>query len=296
MTEIRTAPAAVSAGPPRALVAAMILVPALGTAVAMTLAVRWGGVLPLTAILLGILYLASAAGVEVGFHRYFSHRAFKCRPATRWALGACGSLAGQGPVLFWAAIHRSHHRYSDTEQDPHTPHHRGLRGIWRAHIGWLFTALPTDLGRVVPDLVRDPTTVSIQRSYLMIFAGGLVAPAIVGGLFGGPRGAIEGFLWGGLARVFLNHHVTWSVNSICHLFGRRPNPTRDRSGNVWLLALPTMGGAWHNNHHAFPASATNDHRWWQLDPGAWLIRAAASYGLVWDVNEFSDLPKREHRG
>jgi stearoyl-CoA desaturase (delta-9 desaturase) len=158
-----------------------------------------------------------------------------------------------------------------------------LAALWRAHVGWLFIARPMDLRRAVPDLLRDATSLRIQQSYLMWFGLGLILPAAIGGLFGGMRGAVEGFLWGGLVRVFVNHHATWSINSLCHAVGSRPHMTNDDSRNLWPLALPTLGGAWHNNHHAFPASATNDFRPWQIDPGAWLIRLAARLRLVWDV-------------
>lgn len=271
--------------PPLWLVAAMVGLPPLGVVATAILAVHWGSVLPASLWLFATFYLASAIGAEVGFHRYFSHRAFKCGPTVRLVLGIFGSIAGQGPVLYWAAIHREHHRFADTEQDPHAPLPRGLSGFLRAHVGWLFASRPPDIGRALPDLLRDRVTLFVQRHYMLWFVGGLLLPAAIGGLLAGARGALEGFLWGGLVRVFVNHHVTWSVNSVCHLAGARPNATRDRSGNVWLLALPTLGGAWHNNHHAYPASATNDFHWWQLDPGAWLIRGGAACGLVWDVRE-----------
>ncbi len=260
----------------------MTIVPAVGLLMAARLAWTQGVSWTAFALFFGF-YLASAVGVEVGFHRYFSHRAFKCGPALRTVLGAFGSMAGQGPVLYWAATHRLHHRHTDTAQDPHAPLKGGLTGWWRSHMGWLFSAEPLDVARIAPDLVRDPTTVRIQAHYLGYFTLGLAAPAALGFVAGGALGAYEGFLWGGLVRIFANHHVTWSVNSLCHLVGARPFATNDNSRNLWILALPTMGGAWHNNHHAFPASACNDFKPWQIDPGAWLIKAAERLGLVWDV-------------
>jgi stearoyl-CoA desaturase (delta-9 desaturase) len=192
-------------------------------------------------------------------------------------------MAGEGPVLFWAATHRRHHSHSDTDQDPHGPNQPGFAGFWRAHVGWLFEPQPQDTGRYVPDLIRDRTTSLANRFYLLWFALGLALPAAIGFAFDGGRGALEGLLWGGMVRIFVAHQATWSINSMCHLFGARPYETHDDSRNFWPLALPTLGGAWHNNHHAFPRSAFNDFTWWQVDPSAWLIRLAAALGLVWDV-------------
>lgn len=267
----------------RAIAVAMLVVPAVGTVSAAALAWRYGVSWTALALFAG-LYVLTMAGVEVGMHRYFSHRAFKCAPALRLGLGIAGSMAGQGPVLFWAATHRRHHRYSDTASDPHAPLGSGFAAFWRAHVGWLFEEHRYDPGREAPDLVRDSATVMAQRLYLAWFALGLVLPALIGLAASGTLyGMLEGLLWGGLARVFAVHHATWSVNSLCHLFGSQPWQSHDHSHNIGLLALPTMGGAWHNNHHAFPASATTSLGRWQLDPSGWLIRAAEATGLVWDV-------------
>jgi stearoyl-CoA desaturase (Delta-9 desaturase) len=262
---------------------AMVVVPAIGTLAALVMVwhVGWPGAAALW--LFAGFYLASAIGVEIGFHRYFTHRAFKCGPTLRLVLAAFGSIAGEGPVLFWAATHRRHHSHSDTEQDPHGPNQPGFAGFWRAHVGWLFEPQPQDTGRYVPDLIRDRTTSLANRLYLLWFALGLALPAAIGFAFDGWRGALEGLLWGGMVRIFVAHQATWSINSMCHLFGARPYATHDDSRNFWPLALPTLGGAWHNNHHAFPRSAFNDFTWWQVDPSAWLIRLAAALGLVWDV-------------
>jgi fatty-acid desaturase/acyl carrier protein len=197
-------------------------------------------------------YLASAIGVEIGFHRYFTHRAFKCGPTLRLVLAAFGSMAGEGPVLFWAATHRRHHSHSDTDQDPHGPNQPGFAGFWRAHVGWLFEPQPQDAGRYVPDLIRDRTTSLANRFYLLWFTLGLALPTAIGFAFDAGRGALEGLLWGGMVRIFVAHQATWGINSMCHLFGARPYETHDDSRNFWPLVLPTLGGAWHNNHHAFP--------------------------------------------
>jgi stearoyl-CoA desaturase (delta-9 desaturase) len=264
----------------RRIAIAMLALPTAGSVAALVLAACYGVSLVALA-LFAVLYVVTMAGVEVGLHRYFSHRAFKCSPALRLALGIAGSMAGQGPVLFWAATHRRHHR---TAADPHAPLGRGPAAFLRAHVGWLFEEHRYEPGREAPDLVRDSATVTAQRLYLLWFALGLVLPALLGCAIAGTwYGALEGLLWGGLLRVFAVHHATWSVNSLCHLFGAQPWQSRDNSRNLGWLALPTLGGSWHNNHHAFPASATTSLRRWQLDPSGWLIAAAEAAGLVWDV-------------
>jgi stearoyl-CoA desaturase (delta-9 desaturase) len=262
---------------------AMLAIPTLGTVAAVALAAL-NGISAVALALFGALYVVTMAGVEIGMHRYFSHRAFKCSPTMRLALGIAGSMAGQGPVLFWATTHRRHHRYSDTEADPHAPLGRGVQAFCRAHVGWLFEEHRFEPGREAPDLVRDGATVTAQRHYLTWFALGLALPAVIGLAVSGTwYGALEGLLWGGLVRVFAVHHATWSVNSLCHLVGAQPWQSRDGSRNVAWLALPTLGGAWHNNHHAFPASATTSLARWQIDPSGWLISGAEAVGLVWDV-------------
>ena len=286
MTAINTAlPRADRLAVHRRMALAMVVVPAVGTLAAAALAwhVGWPGTVALS--LFAGFYLASAVGVEIGFHRYFTHRAFKCGPTLRLVLAACGSMAGEGPVLFWAATHRRHHSHSDTDQDPHGPNQPGFAGFWRAHVGWLFEPQPQDAGRYIPDLIRDRTTSLANRFYLLWFTLGLALPTAIGFAFDGVRGALEGLLWGGMVRIFVAHQATWSINSMCHLFGARPYDTHDDSRNFWPLVLPTLGGAWHNNHHAFPRSAFNDFTWWQVDPSAWLIRLAAALGLVWDVRQ-----------
>jgi stearoyl-CoA desaturase (delta-9 desaturase) len=276
----------------RYVAAAMVVVPTVGTLLAAGLA--WHrGVDPVALWLFAILYFTSVVGVEIGFHRYFSHRVFKCGPAVRFGLAAAGSIAGEGPVLYWAATHRQHHLHSDTERDPHAPIEPGLAGFWHAHVGWLFEPQFLNIGAAAPDLIRDKTTLLASRLYVPIFLLGLLLPTVIGWAFAGLRGAVDGLLWGGLVRVFVAHQMTWSINSLCHLYGSRPHDTADRSRNLGALAVMTLGGSWHNNHHASPRSAFNDLEWWQLDPSAWLIRLGAGLGVLWDVRQLRGKSRRE---
>jgi stearoyl-CoA desaturase (delta-9 desaturase) len=227
-------------------------------------------------------------GITVGYHRLFTHRSFEAHPLVRWLLGIAGSMAAQGPVLFWAACHRRHHQHSDTEEDPHSPRagfRKGLlRGLWHAHVGWMFSHQPECWGKYVPDLLRDDLAFRLNRTYLAWVLLGLAMPAILGGLAGGSwTAAAGGLCWGGFVRVFLAHHATWSINSICHAFGSAPYAAGDESKNNLLCALATFGEGWHNNHHAFPTSARHGLRWWQLDVTYVVIRWLAWAGLAWDV-------------
>lgn len=270
----------------------MVVVPMLGTLLAVALAF-YRSVEAVALWLLVVLYFTSVIGVEIGFHRYFSHRAFKCGPALRFGLAAAGSIAGEGPVLFWAATHRQHHLHADTERDPHAPIKPGLVGFWRAHVGWLFEPQFLNIGAAVPDLIRDRTTLLANRLYVPIFLLGLLLPTLIGWAFAGAPGAVDGLLWGGLVRICVAHQMTWSINSLCHLFGSRPYATADQSRNLGALLFLTLGGSWHNNHHAFPRSAFNDLRWWQLDPSAWLIRLGAGLGVIWDIRQLHGKSLRE---
>ncbi len=270
----------------RALVLAAVWVPFIGFAFAVWS--LWGrGVGPVELSLLAVMYAISVVGIEVGFHRYFSHGAFNAPPSVRYALAVAGSMAMQGPVMFWVAIHRRHHRFSDQPGDPHSPHLHGdgvagtLRGLAHAHIGWLFRHEDTDWRQYVPDLLRDRAIFDANMRYGSWVLLGLALPAAAGGLLQQSwAGVGQGFLWGGLVRIFLAHHATWSVNSICHWAGSRTFATRDRSTNNLWLALISLGGSWHHNHHAFPRSATTTIRWWQIDPSWWFIRGLAAAGLA----------------
>ena len=248
----------------------------------------------------GFVYVITGLGITVGFHRLLTHRSFKTSPAMRGIFAASGSMAIEGPVISWVADHRKHHTFADEQGDPHSPHvgHGGgwrgtMRGLFHAHVGWLF--IHTERGakqRFAPDLIEDPVIAFVDRTFLVWAVAGLAIPFGLGYALGGTLvAALTGLLWGGAVRVFVLHHVTYSINSICHVFGRRHFATDDESRNVLWLALPTFGEAWHNNHHAFPTSAFHGLRPWQLDPSAAVIRALERLGLVWDVVRVS--PERQ---
>ncbi len=243
-------------------------------------------------VVFAVTYLPVGVGVTVGFHRHFSHRAFKAGRGVRLALGALGSAALEGPLVAWVANHRKHHAFSDREGDPHSPHvgHGGevegaLRGLAHAHLGWLFlhTQRPAR-SRYAPDLLHDPVSRFINRTCWLWVLLGLVFPFGLGlALTGTLVGGLTGLLWGGAVRIFLLHHITYSINSLCHFFGHRRFATDDESRNLGWLALPSLGEAWHNNHHAFPTSAAHGLRWWEIDLSSLVIRGLERAGLVWDV-------------
>jgi stearoyl-CoA desaturase (delta-9 desaturase) len=257
----------------------------------------WGGALHWPdLVVMAFTYLLTGLGITVGFHRLFTHRSFKTSPAMRGVLAALGSAAVEGPVIEWVANHRKHHRFSDQPGDPHSPHvDRGsgwrgaLAGLYHAHIGWIFGggALAEE-ERYAKDLLADPVVRFVDRTFLLWVAAGLAVPFGLGvALTGTVVGGLTALLWGGAVRMFCLHHATFSINSLCHFFGRRRFDTDDESRNLVWLALPTLGEAWHNNHHAFPTSARHGLRWWQLDPSAWFIAGLQRLGLVWDVVRIS---------
>jgi stearoyl-CoA desaturase (delta-9 desaturase) len=266
-----------------------ITVPFLAIGAGVALFWGWGFSWVHLGLLLG-MYGLTAVGITVGFHRLFTHRSFEAHPAVRFVLAALGSMAVQGNLLKWVALHRKHHQHSDQPGDPHTPHHSGggviglVRGAWHSHVGWAFDADPKDLPRYVKDLSRSRSLRVASALFPLWVVLGLAIPTALGGLLTWSwAGCLLGLIWGGLVRVFLVHHVTWSVNSACHLWGARPHESGDHSRNNVLFGVLALGEGWHNNHHAFPTSARHGLRWWQIDVSYWVIRALAAVGLAWDV-------------
>jgi stearoyl-CoA desaturase (delta-9 desaturase) len=272
-----------------------IIVPAAGTIAAVMLALTRGVGVTEIALLAG-MYVLTSIGIEVGFHRGFAHHAFATSPGMKIFLGAFGSMAAEGSVLYWSAGHRRHHVHSDTGGDPHSPHVRNLqtadeklsvvRGLWHSHVGWMASDKVTNCTLFARDVLRDPVLSKIHALYIPLVIAGLAIPAIIGGAVTQSwMGALNGFLWGGLLRMFLVHHSTWSNASFSHVYGSRPFATGDLSANNFWCALPTFGASWQNNHHMFPGSAVLGLEWWQVDLGAFFIRVFAAVGLVWDVHE-----------
>jgi stearoyl-CoA desaturase (delta-9 desaturase) len=242
-------------------------------------------------LILALSYAVIGTGITVGFHRLLTHRSFKCHRLLRAAFAALGSAAAEGPVIDWVATHRKHHQFSDESGDPHSPHGHGtgwkgaLRGLAHAHVGWVFSDMEVaDENRYAKDLLNDPLIRFVDRTFVLWVAAGLGAAFGLGvALTGTVTGGLTALLWGGAARIFLMHHATFSINSLCHFFGRKDWDTGDESRNLAWLAIPTWGEAWHNNHHAFPTSYRHGLRRWQLDPSAAIIRSLEAVGLVWDV-------------
>jgi stearoyl-CoA desaturase (delta-9 desaturase) len=244
-----------------------------------------------------LTYIPLGLGITVGFHRHLTHRSFKARRWLHTTLAILGSAAIEGPVISWVADHRKHHAFSDRDGDPHSPHaHEGLlRGLFHAHVGWLF--LHTERAnrrRYAPDLLADPAIAFVDRTFLVWALAGLAVPFGLGWLIGGSlQTALTGLLWGGAVRILVLHHVTYSINSLCHVFGRRRFSVDDRSGNLAWLALPSFGESWHHNHHAFPTSAHHGLRRWEIDLSSLVIRGLRRAGWAWDVVEVA--PERQAR-
>jgi stearoyl-CoA desaturase (Delta-9 desaturase) len=281
---------------------AAVVIPFLGLLASAVL--LWNSLLgPLDLALFAVLYLVTGLGITVGFHRLLTHRAFQTRAWVRYTFAVLGSLAVEGSVIDWVADHRKHHTFPDEEGDPHSPHiHDGnglrgmLSGLWHAHAGWLFSSHgQASSRRYARDLVEDPVMRRINRAFPFLALTSLALPALLGFAISGGSAlaALTAYIWAGLARIFFVHHVTWSVNSICHFFGRRRFDIEDRSTNVFWLSLPSLGEAWHHNHHAFPRSAYHGMRWYELDPSGWTIAAMARVGLAWDVVRVDSEKQRE---
>jgi stearoyl-CoA desaturase (Delta-9 desaturase) len=266
-----------------------VIVPFAGFLAAVIL--LWGVALDWTHLLVFfVMYFATGLGVTIGFHRYFTHQSFKTPRAMQFILGVLGSMAMQGPVLEWVATHRQHHQHSDEDHDPHTPHGHGdsvlgvLRGMWHAHMGWLFAPQSRELGRYVKDLKRDPLVRFVSRMFPVWVMLGLLIPAVLGLVLTGTwMGALLGFIWGGLVRIFIVHHITWSVNSVCHIWGTRPFRTHDESRDNAIVGMLALGEGWHNSHHAFPTSARHGLGWWKIDVSYLVIRAMGLLGLASEI-------------
>jgi stearoyl-CoA desaturase (delta-9 desaturase) len=268
---------------------AVIIVPLSAAVAAPFFVWGWGFGWTDLALLLS-MYVLTVLGITVGFHRLFVHRSFETYSWVKFVLAVLGSMAVQGSLFQWAGQHRLHHQHSDEPEDPHTPHHHGLgvlgvlRGFWHAHLGWFFRADPPDLGRYIRDLRSSATLRAASLLFPLWAALGFLIPAIIGGLVTlSWNGVLTGLIWGGLVRVFLVHHVTWSINSVCHLWGMRPFRSGDMSRNNVLLGILGLGEGWHNTHHAFPTSARHGLSWWQIDVSYGVIRALEVLGLAWNV-------------
>lgn len=270
----------------RNVILAIVIIPFAGLVAAVP--VFWRrGLEPFDLALFAAFYLWTGFGITVGYHRLFTHKAFEAAAPLRFLLATAGSMAVQGPVIRWVADHRRHHQYSDRPGDPHSPHAiegHGLgpvfKQLWYAHIGWFFDQEKTVIRRFAPDLLEDRMLRFVDRFYVVWILASLALPAAAGYLVAGPQGALSGFLFAGLVRIFMIQHVTWSVNSICHYFGSTPFHTADESRNNWVMALPALGEGWHNNHHAFPSSARQGLKAWQIDPSYWLICGLEKLGLA----------------
>ncbi|MEA2353148.1 MAG: hypothetical protein QOJ14_1562 [Thermoleophilaceae bacterium] len=274
-------------------------------ALAVAASFAWGGTLHWQdLVVLAIVYALTGAGITVGYHRLFTHRSFKTTRTLRALFAVLGSMAVEGSVVEWVATHRKHHSFSDRPGDPHSPHvdqRPGVRGavagLVHAHVGWMFRGKDmANPARYAKDLLADRDLRFISRTFPLWVAVGLALPFGLGvALTGSLVGGLTGLLWGGLVRIFLLHHATFSINSLCHFFGRSPFPTGDESRNIGWLAPITFGESWHNNHHAFPTSARHGLGRWQPDPGAWLITALERGRLAWDVVRITPERQRAKR-
>lgn len=276
-----------------------VVVPFIATLAAIVL--LWNQIVTATDLLIMLfMYLLTGLGITVGFHRLLTHRSFQTFKPVEYFFAIIGSMAVQGPVTTWVADHRKHHAHTDEEGDPHSPHvgpdgePKGVfTGLWHAHLGWTFSKHgEADQQKYARDLYEDPGMQFISKYFVAWVLLGLAIPTLLGYLFTGTAaGALGGFFWGGLVRVFFGHHITWSINSVCHFFGTRRFDVDDESTNVFWLALPSFGEAWHHNHHAFPRSARHGLKRWELDPSAWVIGAMEKVGLARKVVRIS--PERQ---
>lgn len=273
----------------RSAVAFIIVLPL--AALVAALPVAWNHWISWLDVILGVvLYVIAAGGITIGYHRYFTHASFKAKPWVAWLLGISGSMALEGSISSWVAGHRKHHANSDEADDPHSPWRYGTgawavtKGFLWAHVGWLIAQEPIDARRWAPDMLKDPITSRLSRHFGWFVLATFALPAVLGGLLTWSwQGALTAFFWAGLVRIALVHHVTWSINSVCHIWGKQPFVSRDESRNVAWLALPSLGESWHNFHHAEPTSARHGVLPGQVDPSAAVIRFAENRGWVTGV-------------
>jgi stearoyl-CoA desaturase (Delta-9 desaturase) len=265
-----------------------VVVPFVGVIVAIVM--LWNRAVDGTDLaILGVMYVITALGVTIGYHRLLTHRAFQTYPWLERTFAVLGSLSVQGSVMDWVADHRKHHAHTDVEGDPHSPHvghGSGLSGLVHAHVGWLLeTQGQADWKRYASELYEDPAMRRIGRRFPLLVLLSLLVPTLAGFILHGFTidGALRGLVWGGLVRIFLVHHVTWSVNSVCHFFGSRRFDIEDHSTNVGWLAVLSLGESWHHNHHAFPRSAYHGLRWWEIDLSGLIISGMERVGLAWNV-------------
>lgn len=271
------------------------VLPFIGTALGIAILAKTG-VEPVDLVGLAIMWFITVVGIELGYHRYFSHRAFETTPWMKRLLVIFASMGGQGSVIAWATNHIHHHRYSDTPRDTHTPMHSGagwsgkFKGFLHAQVLWKWS-----YRQPLPDkyslwLYKDPDITRLSKTslYYTWVLLGLIIPALISGLWEmSLEGALRGFILGGVIRLFACEQGTFFINSVCHLVGTQPYRSKDNSRNNFWFALITLGGAWHNNHHAFPKSANNGHDWWQIDYGYLVLRGAEKLGWVWDIQTVS---------
>ena len=274
--------------------ALIVVVPTIGTVLALYLAWQYG-VTAVDMVMLFVGYAFTMLGITLGYHRLFSHRSFKAKTWFRVMLAIAGSTAAQGSVVYWVSNHRRHHQYTDLPGDLHSPYVRDegemdiVTGFWHSHMGWTFGHRMTNALMFAKDIYRDDAISRANRLYYVWVFGGLIVPALIGGLVSGTvYGAFTGFLWGGLVRVFLAYHFVNGIDSVTHIFGNQPFKSDDHSVNNAVWAVPTLGEGWHNNHHAFPSSAVFGLEWYQVDPGAWVLKALRAFGQVWDIQVPTD--------
>ncbi len=274
----------------RRLTLLVTILPFAGAAIGIPL--LWNhGVKALDLSLFFIFYVITGMGITVGFHRMLTHRSFETVKPIKLALAIAGSMAIQGAVVSWVADHRRHHAYADKPGDPHSPHlaeAEGVKGIitglWHAHTGWFFSPEKTNIKKFAPDLIADKAILSVSRAFPLWATVSIVLPGLIGlAITRTWTGGLTALLWGGLARIFFLHHITWSINSICHFYGKRPFKSKDESTNNWMMALLSFGEGWHNSHHAFPTSYKHGLGKFQFDPSAWFISTLKVLGLARNI-------------